>query len=396
MTRDGGSTWTDLDPAKSLPPRPVNGLAFDPTNPNVLYAGLSSFDDGTPGKPGHVFKSTNALAAGPTWTNVSPPENQPFNVIAIDPTNTNLVYAGSDTGLWRSLDGARTWVHMGPEVGLPNAPIYDFKINPSTGRTVAFTYGRSAFALGPEIVGGASSPANGATYIAGGLVPGSWAQVQGRNLAGVTRIWGTPDFAGLGQALPTKLGGVQVKVNGTDAAVYFVSPTQISFQVPNGVTGTATVQVFRDGVPSNVLSTQATVSSPGIFPVIVNGKNYAAAVFLDGKIAGDPANGAVFRRARAGDVLQLYATGLSPSPAGTTVGVQLLPDITVAIGPVSFSADATALVAPGEFQINFTLPQQFATLAAGDYPIAIRIGGASSPSLINSAPPGQILLPIER
>jgi hypothetical protein len=59
---------------------------------------LSSFDDGTPGKPGHVFKTTTALADAPTWTNVSPAWDQPFNVIAVDPPQPQLVYAGSDIG----------------------------------------------------------------------------------------------------------------------------------------------------------------------------------------------------------------------------------------------------------------------------------------------------------
>jgi photosystem II stability/assembly factor-like uncharacterized protein len=144
LTRDGGNTWTDLDPSKTLPPRPVNGLAFDPTNPNVLYVGLSSFDDATPGQPGHVFKTTNALSSAPAWVNVSPPLNQPFNVIAVDPANPAVVYAGSDTGLYRSVDGAARWRKQN---GLPNAPIYDVKINPNTGQTVVFTWGRGAYAL---------------------------------------------------------------------------------------------------------------------------------------------------------------------------------------------------------------------------------------------------------
>src|SRR5262249_25060053 len=40
LTRDGGKTWTDLDLGKNLPPRPVNGLAFDSTNSNILYVAL--------------------------------------------------------------------------------------------------------------------------------------------------------------------------------------------------------------------------------------------------------------------------------------------------------------------------------------------------------------------
>jgi uncharacterized protein (TIGR03437 family) len=395
LTRNGGQTWTNFDPSATLPARAINWLAFDPANANVAYAAISSFDDATPGTPGHLFKTTNAMSSAPTWVNISPPLNQPFNVVAVDPVSASIIYAGSDLGLWRSNDGGATWINQDASLGMPSATIYDIKINPATGRTVAFTYGRSAFALGPEVVAGPSSPANGATYTAGGLVPGSWAQVQGRNLAGMSRIWGGSDFAPLNNTLPTNLSGVGVTVNGVPAAVYYISPTQVSFQVPDGIAGTATAQVLRDGVPSNTITATAVSSSPGIFPVIVNGTNYAAAVFLDGSLAGDPSIGPGFRNAHPGDVVQLYATGLEPSPAGVPVSVQSVSGVMVTIGSVTFPADAAALVGPGEFQINFTVPQQFATLADGNYPISIQAGGASSPLTINSNPPGQLIFPIQ-
>jgi uncharacterized protein (TIGR03437 family) len=415
FTYDGGKTWTNLDPNKNLPARGVNGLAFDPTNPSTIYVALSSFDDATPGKPGHVFKTTNALSASPTWVNVSPALNQPFNVIRIDPRNPKLVYAGSDAGLWRSTDGAAAWVHDGPQAGIPNAaPIYDIKINSKTGVTAVFTYGRGAFAIGvpqgTELISGLRSPANGATYISGGLVPGSWAQVQGTNLSNVTRTWSNADFAGLGNQLPTKLEGVEVKVNGISAAVYYVSPTQVSFQVPGGilmgpagailVSSPVTVQLFRDGAGTNALTTTGTSSSPGIFPITVNGKNYPAGVYPDGKITGDPSAGAVFRKAKPGDTIQLYATGLIRQPAGVLPTPQTIAGVTVKIGDISFAPDFAGLVAVGEFQINFRVPQQFASLPEGDYPISIQLkldDGAisASPTTINSDPPGPLVLPIQ-
>jgi photosystem II stability/assembly factor-like uncharacterized protein len=150
LTRDGGASWADLDPAGVLPGRTVNALAFDPATPNVLYAGFSNFDDRTPGKPGHVFKSTNALAATPSWTNISPPVDVPFDAIAVDPRNTQLVYAGSDTGLWHSTNGGATWIRDDMSVGLPNVSIYDIQINPVTNRTVVFTHDRSAYVLTPS------------------------------------------------------------------------------------------------------------------------------------------------------------------------------------------------------------------------------------------------------
>jgi uncharacterized protein (TIGR03437 family) len=241
-----------------------------------------------------------------------------------------------------------------------------------------------------------SAPVNGATYLTGGLVPGSWALVKGTGLAdpSVTRTWQSADFAGLGSGLPTDLSGVQVFVKGTAAAVYYVSPTQVTFQVPAGVSGTANVQVTRDGIASNTMSAQAVSGAPGIFPIIIGGTNYAAAVFLDGKIAADPSNGPAFRNAVPGDVVQLFATGLAPSPAGTTVSTTLLNGVTLKIGGVTVQATA-ALVAVGEFQINFTVPQQFASMPPGTYPISISINGLSSPADINSSPPGPVVIPIQ-
>jgi uncharacterized protein (TIGR03437 family) len=238
--------------------------------------------------------------------------------------------------------------------------------------------------------------ANGATYLAGGLVPGSWAQVKGTNLGTTTRIWAASDFTGLGNNLPTNLSGVQVMVNNQPAAVYYISPTQVSFQVPAGITGTASVQVIANGQTSNSVTAAAATSSPGIFPVILGGTNYAAAVFnSDGKIAADPSNGPAFRDAVPGDAVQLYATGLAASPAGTLISTTFLSGVTVTIGTITIPASAAALVAVGEFQINFTVPQSFASLPAGLYPISISVNGVTSPASINSSPPGPVVFPIQ-
>ncbi|HYW44468.1 MAG TPA: IPT/TIG domain-containing protein [Bryobacteraceae bacterium] len=246
---------------------------------------------------------------------------------------------------------------------------------------------------GPLLTPGAVE--NGATYISGGLVPGSWAQARGFNLSGMTRVWGSADFAGLGNNLPTDLSGVEVKVNGVSAAVYYISPDQVNFQAPAGISGNVSVQVFNNGVGSNAVTAAASASSPAIFPVIENGVNYAGGVFLDGKRVGDPSIGPAFRNAKPGDVIALFATGLAPSPAGVLVTQQAVSGVTVTIGTVTVPADFAGLVGVGEFQINFTVPQQFANRAEGTYPISIQVSGVSSPVTINSNPPGEMVLPIQ-
>lgn len=151
LTRDGGTTWTDIDPSKTLEARPINSVVFDPTNTNRVFVARSGYDDAAPNKPGHIFRTDNALASSPTWTRMALPNvpfaDMPFNVIVIDPRDTRLVYAGSDNGLWRSTDGGGSWVKVGRESGLPPVSIYDIQINPTTNRTVIFTHGRGAFEL---------------------------------------------------------------------------------------------------------------------------------------------------------------------------------------------------------------------------------------------------------
>jgi len=237
------------------------------------------------------------------------------------------------------------------------------------------------------------SLANGATYVPGGLVPGSWAQVKGSGLSSITRIWKDSDFVGLGNRLPTNLSGVQVNVNNLPAAVYYIDSGQVSFQVPSGISGTASVQVLNNGVASNTVSAAAAASSPGIFPVILNGVNYPAAVFLDGKYAGDPAIGPAFRKAKPGEIVELYATGLIPTPGGVLPVPQTVAGVTVKIGNVTVPADYAGLVAVGEFLINITIPQQ---LADGVYPISIAVNGVSSPAAINTNPPAPIVIPVQR
>ena len=58
----------------------------------------------TPGRGGHVFKTTNALAGTVSWTNISPPEDRPENVIILDSSTPRTVYVGSDGGVWRVKD----------------------------------------------------------------------------------------------------------------------------------------------------------------------------------------------------------------------------------------------------------------------------------------------------
>lgn len=147
LTINGGQSWTDLDPSNLVPGRYVTDLVFDPNNDNVLYVTLSGFNERTPSQPGHVFRTATALSGNPQWANVSTGVNIPHNTIALDQAFPDIVYVGTDIGIWRSTNGGSLWENMGPESGMPNVAVFDLQVNESTNRLIAFTHGRGAFVL---------------------------------------------------------------------------------------------------------------------------------------------------------------------------------------------------------------------------------------------------------
>jgi photosystem II stability/assembly factor-like uncharacterized protein len=71
-------------------------LAIDSTNSAILYAGGW----------GNVFKSTDA---GGSWKDVTTEPWNRVSALAIDPSNHRVVYAGTDRGVAKTIDGGRTW-----------------------------------------------------------------------------------------------------------------------------------------------------------------------------------------------------------------------------------------------------------------------------------------------
>jgi len=71
--------------------------------------------------------------------------------------------------------------------------------------------------------------------------------------------------------------------------------------------------------------------------------------------------------------------------------LQVVSGVTVTIGATTVPASFAGLVAVGEFQINFTVPQ----LSDGVYPVSITVNGVASPENINTKPPGPFVIPIQ-
>jgi photosystem II stability/assembly factor-like uncharacterized protein len=140
-----GFTFTDI--TRNLPGRNVTRVAFDPTDPTTVYAVLSGFS-GFPG--GHVFRTT---IGGSTWQDISPLLDLPFNAVTLDGNEIpTVVYAGTDFGVLRSVDGGANWSVL-DDIHIPRAPVFDLAYH--NGELRAATFGRGVFSFvkpaGPAI-----------------------------------------------------------------------------------------------------------------------------------------------------------------------------------------------------------------------------------------------------
>ncbi|MDB5105962.1 MAG: hypothetical protein JWP91_3651 [Fibrobacteres bacterium] len=113
---NGGANWTVL--SDFMASIAIGSLVIDPKNPNILYAGTGEIYpyDGLRGAG--IFKSTNA---GVTWTQLSFTANPNWYYVprlAISPTNSQVLLACTQTGIWRTTDGGATWSLTTSDVGV--------------------------------------------------------------------------------------------------------------------------------------------------------------------------------------------------------------------------------------------------------------------------------------
>ncbi len=138
MTKDSGLTWTDI--SKGLPQRLwVSRLEPSYFQEGTIFIVLNAYRNDT--QETHLYKS---MDYGITWQSIKgnlPEEN--FNVLREDPSNSSILYAGSDTGVYASLDGGRSWNVLGK--GLPRVPVHDMIIQPKAKELVLGTHGRSIY-----------------------------------------------------------------------------------------------------------------------------------------------------------------------------------------------------------------------------------------------------------
>ncbi|MGO9094685.1 MAG: DUF4185 domain-containing protein [Bryobacteraceae bacterium] len=214
------------------------------------------------------------------------------------------------------------------------------------------------------------------------IAPNTWVLIKGANLApaGDTRIWQESDF--VGNEMPTQLDNISVTVNGKNAYVYYISPTQINIlTTPDAMNGPVQVVVTNNGAVSAAFTAQAQSVSPSFF--VFNGGPYVAAVHLNGTLIG-PATlyPGASAPAKPGETVMIFANGFGPTSVPVVSGRDsqsgtLSPLPVIEVGGVKANVLFAGLVAPGEFQFNVVLP---APLGNGDQPITTTYGGVSTQS----------------
>jgi uncharacterized protein (TIGR03437 family) len=229
-------------------------------------------------------------------------------------------------------------------------------------------------ALAKATVGGVANNASTITTVA----PGAVISIYGTNLAPV--FSGLDGFAAGLTALPQALNGVSVTIGGVKAPVYFVSAAQINVQVPFSVAaGSQPVVVTTSSGASTAFNVTVAAAAPSIFVVDAAG---TGAVVKNADFSLITAA----NRAKAGDTIVIYSTGLGQTTPAVETGTLVVPPagsfnntgtVTVTIGGQN-AAIVYSIASPGFaglYQTAVTVPSG---LTGSSAPLILRSGTTAS------------------
>ncbi len=143
VTENGGQSWQKTDKFPGVPKYTyVSDIFADRFDANTVYA---SFDNRKRNdyKP-YLLKSTDK---GKTWQNITGnlPDNQAVHSISQDTQNKDLLFAGTELGIYFSVDGGQHWTQL--KNGIPDVAVRDIAIQPSENDLVLATFGRGFYIL---------------------------------------------------------------------------------------------------------------------------------------------------------------------------------------------------------------------------------------------------------
>lgn len=140
LTKNGGQNWEKLtDKIKGHPGYWISRVLASNFSPGTAYVTVTGFrhDDFRP----YIFKTDDY---GQTWVPISGnlPEG-PVNVIREDHRNPQLLFAGTDFGVYATLDGGQNWFSL--RGNMPTQPVHDLIIHQRENDLVVATHGRGIF-----------------------------------------------------------------------------------------------------------------------------------------------------------------------------------------------------------------------------------------------------------
>lgn len=138
VSRDGGATWTEVTPTGMPPEGRIQHIDPSPHAAGTAYVAgyrylLNDFEP-------YVYRTDDY---GATWTRLTDgsngiPIDSPVRVVREDPEREGMLFAGTEYGLYVSMDDGGTWHRF--DQGLPASPITDLRI--FRGDVVLSTMGR--------------------------------------------------------------------------------------------------------------------------------------------------------------------------------------------------------------------------------------------------------------
>jgi len=139
ITRDGGGNWEDVTP-RGVKDGMMNAIEASPHTPGTAYVAYNryKYNDHTP----VIYKTTNY---GKRWSKVAKgiADGAFVRVVREDTQRKDMLYAGTETGLYISYNGGKDWEKF--QLNLPVVPITDIKVHGND--LVLSTQGRAFWVL---------------------------------------------------------------------------------------------------------------------------------------------------------------------------------------------------------------------------------------------------------
>jgi len=139
VTTDDGATWTPIN--QGLPSKWASRVHASQHELGTVYASFTGYrnDD----FEAYLYASDDF---GRTWKSIrSNLPSESVNVVGEDPREKDILYVGTDLGVYVSLDRGANWISLCN--GLPTTPVHDLVVHPREHELIIGTHGRGVFVL---------------------------------------------------------------------------------------------------------------------------------------------------------------------------------------------------------------------------------------------------------